>query len=215
MEVSVGRFPQSKRLAALMLACCVIALTFASCAVPGAATGSTAATGGSILISTPHPADLTPTPAFPPFTIGAWPSNYSPNAGDSITLYVLCRIQDPSMKTPSTPPPAGQGVSVSIGSPVNQSATGSTDNEGLAAIPLTINDTFVGQPVTVNVSTTWNGRTYYASTFFTPSPRALPTPTATPTAPPAPTAPTAPTPAPGATPTSTPTSGSASPTATP
>ncbi|HUY78336.1 MAG TPA: hypothetical protein VMV29_16305 [Ktedonobacterales bacterium] len=168
---------QAKQFALLVVAMCVIAVALVGCQVSGAAGGS--GTGSTYVISTPNTASNSPTPTFPPFTVGAWPSNYSPNNNDNITIYVICRVQNQSMTGPAQPPSSSLSVRVVIGSPVNQNYSGATDADGLAAIPITFNDPSAGQPVTVDAYVTYSGVTYHAATFFTPSPNA-PTPTAGP-----------------------------------
>ena len=111
--------------------------------IPGIANNTTA-----IQIITPNPGQLTPTPTFPPFTVGTWPSNYSPNNKDSITIYVFCRVQPSDMAGPSKPPNSLQ-VTVQVLDPVNKQFTGNTDNDGLAAVPITFDDQQSGKPVVV------------------------------------------------------------------
>ena len=176
----------AKRFAFLVIAGCAIAVSLIACAAPsGPASPTTTNSSSGFTFATPLP-NLTPTPQFPGFTIGAWPSNYSPNNVDNITIYVLCRVQDPTMNTPSTPPQPLQ-VTVLVGDPINQPYTATTDSDGLAAVYIALNDTQSGRPVTVTVSANYKNQTYTGSTFFTPSPAAKPTPTA----------PAATTPAPG------------------
>ncbi|HLJ80472.1 MAG TPA: hypothetical protein VKT52_03225 [Ktedonobacterales bacterium] len=168
----------AKRFALLMVAFSIIAVVFVACAAPTSPlpTGGNNGNGGVTGFHTPAPNNGQPTPAFPPFTIGAWPSNYSPGNNDTMTIYVLCRIQDQSMLKPAQPA-AGLGVSIILSGPAGGSYSGKTDNDGLAAITFTLNDPNSGQPVTVTASTTWNGQAYSAQTFFTPNPGAKPTAT--------------------------------------
>ena len=165
---------QAKRFALLMIALGIIAVSLVACQTP-----SSASSGGSntILIPTPNSSNLTPTPKFPGFTVGAWPSNFSPNLNDTITIYVVCRVQDQSMQGPSHPPPAGQQVNISIGNPVPQQFSQRTTADGYATATFSYNDPNPGQPVQVNVTTVWNGVTYNAQTFFTPGVNTAPTPT--------------------------------------
>ena len=167
----------AKRFALLIISFGVIAVSLVACQTPNSAANNS----NTILIPTPNSANLTPTPNFPPFTIGAWPSNASPELSDSITIYVSCRVQDQSMQGPSQPPPAGQTVIVNIGDPIGGSYSKRTGADGYAAVDVSFNDPNPGQPVLVFVSTTWKGVTYQAQTFFTPGPRAPSTPTAQPT----------------------------------
>ena len=180
-----------RRFAMLVAAFSVISLALAGCQLADTSGGaaSTNSGGQGYAITTPNPALNTPTPTFPPFTIGAWPSNYSPNADDTITIYVLCRVQDPSMSTPAQPPNPPVQVLVQPESPVNGSYTATTDAHGLAAVSVTFTDPSAGQPVIVDVHVTYKNVTYNAQTFFTPSPASVasPTPTGTPSVTPSPT----------------------------
>lgn len=128
---------------------------------------------------TPNAGLFTPTPTFPPFTIGAWPSNYSPQNNDTVTIYVLCRVQPKDMSGPPTPPNPPISVHVSITDPFTKSADGTTDASGLAAIPIPFSDSKSGYPVRVYVSTSYGGHTYNAETAFTPNVTQPPPPTAT------------------------------------
>lgn len=128
---------------------------------------------------TPNPAQYTTTPTFPTFTIGAWPSNYSPNVNDTITIYVICRVQDPTMQTPPRPPATPVGVSVNLSGPINASLSGTTGTDGIAGISYVVNDPYVGQPVLVTVTAGYGGQTYVATTFFTAGPSTPLTPTGT------------------------------------
>ncbi len=184
---------QAKRFALLVGALCVMAVALVGCQVSGSPGGSN--TGQTYIISTPNASQNSPTPTFPPFTVGAWPSNYSPNNNDTITIYVLCRVQNQSMSGPAQPPGTALPVNLNVGYPIDQTFSGSTDANGLAAIVVTFNDPRAGYPVTVTATVTYQGTVYTAQTFFTPSP-ASPTPT--------PTTPTQPTPPSG---TTTPTTG--------
>ena len=156
---------------------CLLAIALVACdssPVPGSSNGNGAVPG----FKTPNPGLFTPTPTFPPFTVGAWPSNYSPQKNDTVTIYVLCRIQDATMNHPSQP--AGS-LSVHIDVPdLGKSADGNTDAEGLAAIPITYVGAATGKPVRVNVRVTYKGKVYTAETLFTPDVSHAPTPTAAP-----------------------------------
>ncbi len=165
----------AKRFALLILAFGIIAISLVACQAPNADTGSS----NTILIPTQNAANLTPTPNFPPFTIGAWPSHFSPDLNDTVTIYVVCRVQDPTMQGPSHPPPT-LTVVISIGSPISRHFTASTGADGYATQSFSFNDPTPGQPVIVSVSTSYKGATYNAQTFFTPGPKAAPSPTAEP-----------------------------------
>ncbi|WIG57705.1 MAG: hypothetical protein OJF49_000450 [Ktedonobacterales bacterium] len=174
---------QAKRFALLMVALSIIAVALVACQTPTAPTQNNSNNGGVNVFHTPNPALQTPTPAFPPFTIGTWPSNYSPNSGDNLTIYVICRNQDASMQ--SAPKPAvGVGVTISIDPPFNNTKVVTTGADGIAAWTFQMTDTSSGQPVQVTVTATGpDGKTYVAQTFFTPSPAAAspsPSPSGTP-----------------------------------
>ncbi|MGH2517956.1 MAG: hypothetical protein ACRDHP_20105 [Ktedonobacterales bacterium] len=188
----------AKRFALLVIALSIIAVVFVACAAPsgGLPTGGNTNNGGVTGFHTPAANNGQPTPAFPPFTIGAWPSNYSPGNNDTITIYVLCRIQDQTMANPAQPA-VNLGVSIVLSGPSGGSYSGTTGKDGLAAITFTLNDPNSGQPVTVTASATYNGQAYSATTFFTPNPAAKPTTTPKPGG----------TPPPSASPTITPTGG--------
>jgi hypothetical protein len=171
----------AKRFGLLVVALSIIAVVFVACATPSASLPNSNGNGngGVTGFHTPAPNNGQPTPAFPPFTIGAWPSNYSPANNDTITIYVLCRKQDQSMQNPPQPA-ANLGVSIILSGPTSGTYSGNTNADGLAAITFTINDPNSGQPVTVTASTTYGGQAYSATTFFTPNPGAQATATAGP-----------------------------------
>jgi hypothetical protein len=185
---------QARRLALVAAALLALSALLAACATPSAPTIAPQSGGQINVFRTPNPANASPTPTFPPFTVGAWPSDYSPPNNAHLTIYVLCRIQPPD---PSQPPKVAPGIPVEVdfGPPVNQSKTATTGGDGLAPVPFDLNDPQSGTPVTVTITATYNGDQYKAETFFTPNPTAMPTPT----------------PKPGSTPTGTP-SASPSPT---
>lgn len=164
----------ARRFALLLIACGMIAVSLVACQTPSSANSGS---GNAILIPTVNASNLTPTPKFPPFTIGAWPSNFSPELNDTITIYIVCRVQDDTMQGPSHPPPAGLIINVSVGNPIGGTYSIRTGADGYAAQVINFNDPTAGLPVTVSVSTTYNNVTYHAQTFFTPGPTAAPTPT--------------------------------------
>lgn len=165
---------QARRFALLFITFGVMAISLVACQSPNSSNQSA---NNTILIPTQNAQNLTPTPKFPGFTIGAWPSNFSPNLNDTITIYVVCRVQDSSMQGPSQPPPAGLPVTVNVGSPVSQQLSARTTADGYAVVTFSFNDPSPGQPVVVDVTTNYNGAQYKAQTFFTPGPRTQPTPT--------------------------------------
>ena len=131
----------------------------------------------SITFQTPDAAQNTPTPGFPAFTIGMQPSNFSPNVNDTITFYVWCRVQDPTMLTPARPPNPPVHIHLVIGEPVNQSLDGITGTDGIAAIPYVVNDPAAGQPVQVTATADYPGGPWVATTTFTPDVGFVPSPT--------------------------------------
>jgi hypothetical protein len=116
--------------------------------------------------------------------MGAWPSNYSPANNDTVTIYVLCRIQPVDPNTGNLNGPglvaSNQPIHVEIHDPFTKLADGTTDAHGLATIPISYSDPKSGYPVRVYVSTSYGGHTYNAETVFTPNVTLPPPPTATP-----------------------------------
>ena len=165
---------KAKQVAFIALAIGVLAVALAACASP-APPAPPSTSGGVNAFHTPNPALQSPTPAFPGFTIGAWPSDYSPAANGNVTIYISCRIQDPSMAA-APRAAAGQVVTVNVGPPLNLVQSVTTDNSGLGAWSLTIHDNQFASPVVVTVTTNYQGHTFSANTFFTPSPVAPPSP---------------------------------------
>jgi hypothetical protein len=191
----------TRRWALLLVALSFLAVALAACGLPGDYPLSTM---NAALVSTPI-GGSSPTPAFSPFTIGAWPSNSMPEVGESVTIYVICQLQDPTMAS-SSKPAAGQTVYVRLLDPVNRTFKGATDGGGIAKVRIAYSHARAQTPITIIVTTSWKGKTYQSGTSFTPT---------------SPTSPTGPsedgTPQPGATPPSaTATPGSQpEPTATP
>jgi hypothetical protein len=168
---------QAKRIGLLMMALAFMAMVLVAC-TGGPAAITPNAGGGNLTFQTPDTAQNTATPTFPPFTVGAWVSNYSPNINDSITIYIICRVQDPTMATPPHPPAPGLAVRVILNGPINASLPGATGTDGIAAIPYVVNDPYVGQPVTIIVHVLYGGKDYQAQSFFTSGPGTPNTPTA-------------------------------------
>ena len=209
-----------RRWALLFVALAMLAVALVACGLPSGYAPPNARSAA--LMSTPVGAS-SPTPAFSPFTIGAWPSNSMPAAGKGVTLYIICQIQDPTMARPNQPA-AGQPVSVRLLDPVNRTYTGTTGDSGIATVRVAFNHARARTPITVVVTSTWKGATYQSQTSFTPASSTgssgggapqpgetppIPAPTATPAPNPGPTAtptpaPPAPPPAPTPTPTPTP-----------
>lgn len=178
LSVSIGE--NARRFAILLVALSSLSVTLVACQVTGTSSTSGGDTGATFSFTTPNPKSLTPTPTFPPFTVGAWPSTYSPQALDNITIYVLCRVQVASMSGPAQPPPP-MTVTIQVDAPINKTLSGKTDANGLAAIPLSFSDPSPGTPVKVFVYANWSGQTYQNMTFFTPGATYTPTPKSSPT----------------------------------
>ncbi len=166
---------QARRFALLVTAVTILTTSLVACSA--GATDQNNNVPSDITFTTPDASQYTPTPGFPPFTVGAWVSNYSPGITDNITIYVICRVQDASMQTPSRPPSQPVSVTVILSGPINGTLSGSTGSDGIAAIPYTVNDPYVGQPVDITAKAYWNGSAYYARTFFTAAPWVAPTAT--------------------------------------
>jgi hypothetical protein len=214
-ETHMARHTQ--RWALLLVALAILAVALVACGLPS---GYSLPNGSAATMSTPADSS-SPTPAFSPFTIGAWPSNFMPAAGESVTIYVICRIQDPTMADPATPA-AGQTVYIRLLDPVNRTYKGTTGDDGIAKARIAFDHARARTPITVEVTATWKGTTYQSQTSFTPSSSkgssgdgtpqsgettpaatATPAPQSAPTATPAPAPPTPqpqPTPDPAATP---------------
>lgn len=166
---------QAKRFGLLIIALSILSVSLVACQTPNP---TNSGPSNAILIPTPNSAKLSPTPQFPQFTVGAWPSNFAPQLNDTVTIYVVCRVQDQTMKGPSHPPPAGLPVTIYVGNPIAQQQTAHTTADGYAVASFSFNDPNPGLPVTVSVTTNWNNVAYKAQTFFTPGPNTAPTPTA-------------------------------------
>lgn len=179
---------QAKRIGLLLMALALMASALAACTGGPVAVNPNAG-GGNLAFQTPDTAQNTATPTFPPFTVGVWVSNYSPNINDSVTIYVICRVQDTTnMVNPPHPPAPGLQVRLILEGPINASLNGATGTDGIAAIPYVVNDPYVGQPVTIIAHVPYAGKDYTAQSFFTSGPGTpnTPTPSGTPNAPPTP-----------------------------
>ncbi|HEX8995261.1 MAG TPA: hypothetical protein VF812_04470 [Ktedonobacterales bacterium] len=168
---------QARRYILMVVALSVLSVALVACQAT-AVTGSGNSGGPSFTLTTPGAGS--PTPTFPEFTIGAWPSNYSPGNPDTITIYAICRKQDTTMMTAPQPPNPGVTVTFLIGSPINQTATGTTGSDGIATAQVAFSDPNPGTPVIVTVTTSYNGQTYTNTTFFTPGATFTPTPSVNP-----------------------------------
>ena len=140
---------QARRFAILVVALSVLSVALVACQADGASGWWGAATGKSLTFTTPA---VSPTPTFPSFTIGAWPSNYSPDNPDTITIYVICRAQDPTMQTPAKPPNPGVPVTIFVQGAINQTFTATTGPDGIATAQVAFSDPNPGVPVIVQVS---------------------------------------------------------------
>lgn len=184
---------QARRFALLAAALLLLSVMLVACATPTAPAAPAGGNTGINVFRTPNPKAASPTPTFPPFTIGAMPSNYSPSNNEHMTIRVWCFIQPKDFSSPPQPA-AGISVQAFVGAPINQSFTQTTGKDGVADIEFDENDPQSGVPVSVDVTAVYQGVTYHAETFFTPNPTAAPT--STPGG--------APTGTPGGTPTGTP-----------
>jgi hypothetical protein len=173
----------ARRIALLVIGLGLLTTSFVACASSGSPTDGSSPDSGVGGFKTPNPALFTPIPTFPAFTIGAWPSNYSPQNNDTVTIYVICRAQPSNLSSPPQPPNPPVNVHVEIHDPFAKTADGVTDASGLAAIPISFSDPKSGYPVRVYVSAPYGGRTYNAETVFTPNVTQPPPPTATPATP--------------------------------
>lgn len=151
----------------------------AACAAPSVPTNSPSDNGNGVnVFRTPNPNDASPTPTFPPYTVGAWPSNYSPANNEHMVIYVLCKSQPKDQHGAATAM-SGISVDIYIGDPVNTDISPKpvTDSTGLATGQFDLNDPKSGQPVTVTITVNMGGKNYQAETFFTPNPTQAPTAT--------------------------------------
>jgi len=183
---------KTQRLGLLLVSFLLIGIAVVACGSPQGSTPNNSGSSGNVFQT---PAILSsPTPPFPGFTIGTWPSNYSPGNNGNLTIYVICRIQDPSMQNPATPA-ANVTVNITFSSagadPLSLNGmSAQTGRDGIAAFTFPFNDPYSGVPVVVQAIANYNGVSYTAQTFFTPNPEAKPTPsvTASPTGSPSPSA---------------------------
>ncbi len=162
----------------LVVALSVLSVALVACQATALPGGGGGASGKPLTFSTP--ANVSPTPTFPVFTIGAWPSNYSPNNPDTITIYVICRVQDTTMQTPAKPPNPGVPVTIFVQGAINQTFTATTGPDGIATAQVAFSDPNPGVPVIVQVSAPYSGHTYVNQTFFTPGATFTPTPSVSP-----------------------------------
>jgi hypothetical protein len=225
----------ARRWALILPALAILMVSLSACqlAGPNAFLGSSKS-APSLVMSTPTAGSAAATPTGALFTIGAWPSNSMPRRNERIMIYIVCRVQDPTMNGPGMPA-AGIKVQVRVLDPLNRSYSGTTNSGGMARVPIAFHNARIGLPITVDVAAIWHHVTYQSQTSFTPAPGGRPShlssggtpghgktptpaptagprpkPTVTPHPAPTPIPPPAPAPTPQATPTPPP-----NPTATP
>jgi PAB1-binding protein PBP1 len=167
---------QARRFAILVVALSVLSVALVACQAAALPTGGSG-TGKSLVFATAAANSVSPTPTFPSFTIGAWPSNYSPGNPDTITIYVICRVQDPTMQSPARPPNPGVPVTIFVQGAINQTFTATTGPDGIATAQVAFSDPNPGVPVIVQVSAVYQQHSYINQTFFTPGATFTPTPT--------------------------------------
>ncbi len=162
----------------LLLALVTLILSLAACQAPGSSDSiaNTGANTGAIVVSTAIGGSAAGTPTQAPFSIGAWPSNSTPNPQDTITIYIICLVQDPAAGGVAKPA-SGLHVRVNLRSPINHAYSGTTGVDGVARVKVKFNDRHPGSPVAVDVATTWQGVTYRGQTYFTPIPNGKSSPT--------------------------------------
>ncbi len=153
-----------------------LSLLLAGCSLGGS---PPVTTGNNNVIFAPGQA-ATP-PPFPPFTIGAYIADMSPQLGEADRLYVIARVHDATMSKPPMPPNPPVTISATIDGSTQSMPT---DADGFAAFSFTAKGTPT-QPDIVNVSAVYNGKTYTTTTFYTvlppistptPAPGTTPTP---------------------------------------
>jgi len=171
---------KARYLPLLVIGLSLLTISLVACASSGAPIDTGSSQGGVEGFKTPNEILFTATPKFPVFTIGAWPSSYTPQNNDTVTIYVLCRAQPPDLSGPGLPPNPPVSVHVEITDPFTKSADGTTDASGLATIPIAFSDPKSGYPVRVFVSALYKGLTYNAETVFTPNVTQPPSPTTAP-----------------------------------
>ncbi len=168
--------------ATLLLALMTLALSLSACQVP--LDSSASANTAAVVVATDVAGSSSATPSVPPFTIGVWTSNSSPQARGTITVYILCMTQDQTTGGPSGPA-SGIHVRIKVLAPINRTYSGTTAADGTAAVKVKYDDKHSGSPVAVDVTATWHGATYQGQTYFTPAPQGTvsPTPSRTSTTP--------------------------------
>ncbi len=155
------------------VAALMLTLFLAGCSLVGGPPSTSTAGVGVI----PNSGSQETPPPFPTLTAGAWVKEQSPQAGYTDTLYVLVRVNDPTMVAPSKPPNPPAQVNATI-TGTGTSLQGQTDSDGFATFQFPANGKPT-QPDIINVTVTYNGQTVQTTTFYTVLPL-LTTPTPTP-----------------------------------
>jgi len=137
----------------------------------------------TIALHTP-PANLTPTPTAPPYTIGAFASNPTPNVNDSLTIYVIFHVNDGGTARGAAGASVNLNFHIYNGTPVIQLnglvGAQQTTPDGWAAFPITYTGLTSQQPVLVDVTVSYQGQQILKrnAAFFTPV-QVSPTPSPT------------------------------------
>jgi hypothetical protein len=143
-----------------------LGLLLAACSPLGPTTQAQAGPPQPV-IQTPA-GSTTPTPGPFTYTVGAWPSNYTPAASSTVIIFVSFRDAGAPVAGASATASAYYPGSGGIGAgPVK------TDSQGYAAIgmPVRALANTIGttkQTVQVTVTVSYQGHTYQATTNFTP-----------------------------------------------
>ena len=88
----------ARRWALLLPALAILTVSLLACQVPGqSGSQGNSISPTSLIVSPPVAGSASATPTFAPFTIGAWPSNSMPDANDRMVIFIICRVQDPTM----------------------------------------------------------------------------------------------------------------------
>ena len=171
---------QRKHLLPLALGIVSLLTFFAGCTLSGSPSANNTSGTTGIVLNTG--ANASP-PPFPPFTIGAWVHDQTPQKGEKNHLYVFARIQSADMTSPAKPA-VGLTINVVIdGTSQNQP----TDADGSVKFDFDSNATPT-TPSVINVYATYNNVQYTTTTFYTVLPEIAITPapsgtvTVTPTA---------------------------------
>lgn len=140
---------------------------------------NTPGSGESTIALHPPAANLTPTPTAPPYTIGFFANNETPNVNANVTIYVIFHLGDK--------PVGGASVVLNFylarsGTPViqlnNEITPQQTAPDGWAAFPLTFSGLTSEGAVLADVTVSYNGQTYVRQNAYAFTPvQQSPTPT--------------------------------------